>query len=121
MEMIGLLMGSEDPARLVDFYSKLFGKPVFVENGYAGWGSVGGWITIGPHDQVKGANPEPGRMIWNVTSNDVRGDFDRFVAAGATVVREPYDPSGQDSSDALIATFADPDGNYFQLVSPMEM
>jgi len=121
MEMIGVLIGSEDPKRLVDFYTKLFGEPAFDENGYTGWGSAAGWITIGPHDQVKGTNTEPGRLIWGTMSNDVRGDFERFVAAGATVVREPYDPSGQDGSDALIATFADPDGNYFQLMSPMEM
>ena len=120
MEMIGLLIGSEDPKRLVDFYRRLFGDPAFDENGYSGWGSAGGWVTIGPHDQVKGTNREPGRLIWNVTSNDVRGDFDRFVAAGATVVAEPYDPGGEDG-EGLIATLADPDGNYFQLVSPMEM
>jgi predicted enzyme related to lactoylglutathione lyase len=34
------------------------------------------------------------------------------------VVREPYDPSGGDG-DMRIATFADPDGNYVQLMSPM--
>ena len=49
----------------------------------------------------------------------MRGAFDRFVAAGAIVVREPYgfdqDPSGTDQ----IATLADPDDNYFQLMSPM--
>jgi predicted enzyme related to lactoylglutathione lyase len=122
MEMIGVLIGSEDPKRLVDYYSKLFGTPDFEEGGYAGWGSGGGWITIGPHDQVKGTNPEPGRLIWNVSSNDVKGDFERFVAAGATVVREPYDPgSPEDAPEMLIATFADPDGNYFQLVTPMSM
>ena len=43
-------------------------------------------------------------------------------AAGAIVVREPYefDADGQVST-ASIATLADPDGNYFQLTSPMEM
>jgi predicted enzyme related to lactoylglutathione lyase len=122
MEMIGLLIGSEDPKRLVDYYSDLFGKPDFEDGGYAGWGSSGGWITIGPHDQVKGSNAEPGRLIWNVSTPDVRVEFDRFVAAGATVVREPYNPGGpSDGPDMLIATFVDPDGNYFQLVTPMQM
>jgi len=32
-------------------------------------------------------------------------------------VREPYNPGG--APDGLIATFEDPDGNYFQLMSPM--
>ena len=50
----------------------------------------------------------------------MKGDFQRLKDAGAIVVREPYafDMEGQDQAD--IATLADPDGNYFQLVSPMQ-
>ncbi len=47
----------------------------------------------------------------------MKGDFERFKAAGATVVQEPYNPG--DEGQMQIATFADPDDNYFQLVSPM--
>ena len=47
----------------------------------------------------------------------MKGDFDGFVAAGATVVQEPYRPDVD--QDMWVATFADPDDNYFQLVSPM--
>ena len=45
------------------------------------------------------------------------GDFERFKAAGATVIREPY--KMDEAPGAWIATFSDPDNNYFQLVSPM--
>ena len=78
-------------------------------------------MFIGPHDQVKGKNASPGRIILNIESADVRGDFERLVAAGATVVREPYSPGPMPDGapEMLIATFADPDDNYFQLVSPM--
>jgi predicted enzyme related to lactoylglutathione lyase len=48
----------------------------------------------------------------------VRGDFERFKASGATVIAEPYG-SEDDPDQGLIATFADPDNNYFQLMSPM--
>jgi predicted enzyme related to lactoylglutathione lyase len=35
-------------------------------------------------------------------------------------VQEPYRPDGMDDATQMwIATFADPDGNYFQLMSPM--
>ena len=47
----------------------------------------------------------------------MQGDFERFKAAGATVVREPY--GFEEAPGSLIATFADPDGNYFQLQTPM--
>jgi predicted enzyme related to lactoylglutathione lyase len=72
---------------------------------------------VGPHDDVKGRNGTPGRLIWNIETSDVKKEFERLRSAGATVVREPYDP--QEGSGMLIATFSDPDDNYFQLLSPM--
>ena len=118
MNFNSILVGSDDPQRLVDYYAKLLGQPGFSEGGYTGWQLGTGWVTIGPHSEVVGPNAQPGRLIWNIESADVRGHFDRFKAAGATVVREPY---GMDDAgdDGLIATFSDPDGNYFQLMSPM--
>ena len=117
MNFNSILIGSEDPQRLVDYYTKLFGKPAFEDGGYSGWPIGSGWITIGPHDQVNGKNAHPGRLIWNIESADVQADFERLRAAGATVVREPYGPD--EDADGWIATFADPDDNYFQLMSPM--
>ena len=46
------------------------------------------------------------------------GDFDRMKAAGAIVIAEPY--SMEEEPGSSIATFADPDGNYFQVMTPME-
>jgi len=117
MNLNSILIGSEDPRRLVEYYTKLFGKPTMEEGGYTGWQLGTGWVTIGPHDQVTGPNVHPGRIIWNIESSDVQGDFERFRDAGATVIAEPYGPDG--SPDGRIATLADPDGNYFQLMSPM--
>jgi predicted enzyme related to lactoylglutathione lyase len=114
-----ILIGSEDPQRLAAYYTRLFGEPGWNEGGFSGWQIGTGFITVGPHDQVKGANTAPGRVIWNIESADVRADYERLVAAGATVVQEPYHPG--EVPDAWIATFADPDGNYFQLLSPMTM
>jgi predicted enzyme related to lactoylglutathione lyase len=113
-----ILIGSEDPQRLVDYYTRLFGEPTWRDAGYAGWLIGTGVVSIGAHDQVHGKNVHPGRIIWNIESPDVRGDFERFKGAGAAVVREPYELS-DGSEEATIATFADPDDNYFQLVSPM--
>jgi predicted enzyme related to lactoylglutathione lyase len=113
-----ILIGSEDPQRLVEYYSRLLGKPVMEDGGYAGWQIGSGFVAIGPHDEVKGKSVHPGRIIWNIESDDVPGDFERFKAAGATVVREPYNPAGAGVEGMLIATFADPDDNYFQLQSP---
>jgi predicted enzyme related to lactoylglutathione lyase len=118
MNFNSILIGSEDPARLAEFYTKLFGAPAWDDNGYVGWMIGSGSVTVGPHDQVKGPNAAPGRLIWNIESTDVKGDFERFKAAGAKVIAEPYTFEG--APDSWIATLADPDENYFQLAAPMD-
>jgi predicted enzyme related to lactoylglutathione lyase len=117
MDFNSILIGSEDPQRLVDYYSRLFGEPGFQDGGYAGWLIGSGYVTVGPHDQVHGKNPQPGRLIWNIETPDVKAAFERMKGAGAIVVAEPY--SFDESPDSWIATLADPDDNYFQLMSPM--
>ena len=121
MSLNSILIGSEDPDRLAGFYTSLFGEPGWKDGGYTGWQLGGGYLMVGPHDEVKGTNPEPGRLIWNLEVADVKSEFDRLAEAGATVIREPYHPGEGESEAAemLLCTFADPDGNYFQLASPM--
>jgi predicted enzyme related to lactoylglutathione lyase len=117
MNFNSILIGSEDPGRLAGYYEKLFGEPTWNDGGYTGWLLGGGALTVGPHSEVHGSNPQPGRLIWNIESDDVQGDFERLKTAGASIVREPYGFEGAPGS--LIATFADPDGNSFQLQTPM--
>jgi predicted enzyme related to lactoylglutathione lyase len=113
----GILIGSADADRLVEYYTRLFGAPGMQEGGYSGWQFGSAFVTVGPHSEVTGQNETPGRLIWNLESPDVRGEFERFNAAGAIVIREPYEM--EEAQGYAIATLADPDGNYFQLVSPM--
>jgi predicted enzyme related to lactoylglutathione lyase len=120
MNFNNILIGSDDPQRLADYYTKLFGKPTMEEGGYWGWQIGAGFVAVGPHSEVHGKNAEPGRLIWNIETADVQTEFDRLKAAGAIVVREPYSFEDMpDASGMLIATLADPDDNYFQLMSPM--
>jgi predicted enzyme related to lactoylglutathione lyase len=121
MDLNGLLIGTENPDKLKDYYTKLFGKPGFDEGGYFGWQIGSGLLSFGPHDQVKGKNTTPGRIIWNITAADVEAEFKKLKAAGATVVKEPYEMSDAPGQKVTIATLTDPDNNYFQLMSPMEM
>ncbi len=120
MDFNSILIGSEDPDRLVAYYTRLFGEPGFSGGGYTGWQLGSGYLTVGPHSEVKGKNVHPGRLIWNLETADVQGDFDRLTAAGAIVVAEPY-TFESDPANGSIATLADPDDNYFQLTSPMDM
>jgi predicted enzyme related to lactoylglutathione lyase len=118
MNFNSILIGSEDPQRLADYYTKLFGEPTWTDGGYTGWLIGSGAVSIGPHSEVHGANAHPGRIIWNIESTDVQADFDRFKRAGAIIIREPY--TFEQAPGSWIATLADPDDNYFQLMTPME-
>jgi predicted enzyme related to lactoylglutathione lyase len=117
MNFNSILIGSEHPERLVTYYTKLFGTPLYSDGGYTGWVLGSGSISVGPHSEVHGTNDQPGRLIWNLESDDVKADFDRFKDAGAIVVREPY--TFEEAPGSWIATLADPDDNYFQLQTPM--
>ena len=117
MNFNSILIGSEHPERLVVYYTKLFGAPLYSEGGYTGWVLGSGSVNVGPHSEVHGTNDQPGRLIWNIESDDVKADFDRFKEAGAIVVREPY--PFEEAPGSWIATLADPDDNYFQLQTPM--
>ena len=74
MNFTSILIGSEDPARLVDYYTKLLGETAMSDGGYTGWQIGTGWMTVGPHDHVKGRNAHPGRLLWNIETVDVQGD-----------------------------------------------
>ncbi len=117
MNFNNILIGSDDPQRLVDYYTKLLGAPTMSEGGYTGWLIGSGFVAVGPHSEVHGKNAAPGRLIWNIETPDVTGDFERLKAAGAIIIREPY--GFEEAPGSFIATLADPDDNYFQLASPM--
>lgn len=110
-----VMLGTDDPERLIGFYRQVLGEPAWSDSAYTGWSVGAGWLMIGGHDQVKGQNEMPGRMILNFEAPDVHAEFDRIKTVGATVVAEPYEPG----AGMVLATFADPDGNYFQLASPV--
>ena len=113
-----VMIGSEDPKALSEFYTKVLGEPAWQDGGYVGWQAGNATLMIGPHSEVKGRNETPGRIILNFETPEVQGEFERIKGLGATVVREPYQPGGG-PPEMWLATFEDPDGNYFQLASPM--
>ena len=114
-----LLLSSEAPKKLVDFYRKVLARePKWQEGEYTGFENGACTLVIGPHSKVVGQNKNPERIILNLETSDVKGEFKRIKGLGAKVIADPYHM--EDNQDFLIATLADPDGNYFQLVSPMK-
>lgn len=119
LDLNGILIGSEDPARLVEFYTKILGPPDWSgdQDKFVGWQVGSGFFGIGPHTDVKGPNQSPGRILYNFETDDVTGEFERLKGLGAKIVAEPYHPS--EEPEMWVATFADPDNNYFQLATPV--
>ena len=118
MNLNNILLGTDDAPRLIEYYTKVLGAPDYSDEGYSTWMLGSGSVSIGAHSEVHGQNEAPGRVIWNIESEDVQGDFARMRDAGAIVVREPY--NFEQAPSTWIATLADPDGNYFQLMSPFD-
>lgn len=111
-----VMIGSPQPEVLGEFYARILDRPADMkEEGWYGWHLGATWLSVGQHSEVKGKAKEPQRVILNLETKEVKQEFQRIKAAGATVVKEPYELQGM-----WIATFADPDGNYFQLMSPWE-
>ncbi len=119
LNLNSFLLYSEAPEKLVDFYRRVLDQePKWQEEGFSGFEVGHCAIIIGLHSEVHGRSKNPERIMFNFETNDVKGEFERMKALGAKVIAEPYH-MGEDQ-DHMIATLADPDGNFFQLVSPME-
>ena len=119
LDLNTVMIGSDDPKTLGDFYTKVLGKPTWEDSAYVGWQAGSAWLMIGAHSEVKGRNEMPGRIMVNFETRDVKGEFERIKGLGTAVQQEPYQPGGADAPEMWVATFEDPDGNYFQLASPM--
>ena len=86
------------------------------EGGYSGWQVGNCFLTVGQHSEVHGQAKEPARIILNFETKAVQAEFERLKHMGVTVIKEPYEMEG-----VWIATLADPDGNFIQLLPPWDM
>ncbi len=114
LQSVSLMIGSNKPDQLAAFYEKVLGKPAdYADKGWFGFQIGSTFVSIGEHSEVKESALEPQRIMFNFETADVSAEFERIKALGATVIKEPYEMEG-----GMIATFADVDGNYFQLMLP---
>ena len=119
LSLNSFLLFSDNPKKLAEFYKQVFNvDPSWGEVDWTGFAVGAGFLAIGPHEKVKGKNTSPERMMFNLETSDVLGEFKRIKGYGVKVVKDPYHP--MEATDMWVATFEDPDGNYFQLMSPMK-
>ena len=117
LNLNSVMIGTTQPKALVSFYTEVLSKDpdmVDAENGFSGWQVGNSYLGVLQHSEMVGKTKDPGRVLINFETTQVKEEFERIQALGATVVREP-----SQMGNGWLATLADPDGNYFQLVSPM--
>lgn len=117
LNLNSIMIGTMQPTVLVTFYTGVIGKApdmVDADNGFSGWQVGNFYFSVLQHSEMGGKTKDPGRLLINFETAQVKEEFERIKALGASVVREP-----SQMGNGWLATLADPDGNYFQLVSPM--
>lgn len=116
LNLNSVMLGTKQPQVLADFYAKVVGRPAEwadSENGFFGWQVGSASLAVMYHSEMAGSAKDPGRVMFNFETTEVKAEFERIRNLDAVVISEPYEMEG-----GWIATLADPDGNYFQLVPP---
>ena len=114
MTLNSIMIGSAQPKELADFYEKVLARVAdWTEGNWFGWQLGSMHLSIGEHSEVKGLAKEPQRIILNFETTEVKEEFERIKRLGTKIIKEPYEMEGMS-----VATFADPDGNFFQLMTP---
>ena len=106
-----VMLASSDPARLAAFYETVlqlerlrsFHDPVFLLGE--------SMLRIIRHSAVQGANQMPARCQLNLFVADALAECVRLEGQ-VTFVRPPEN----EAWGGIVATLADPDGNYIQLI-----
>lgn len=115
-----ILLFSEKAKKLAKFYREVVGlkqsyEAEFGENNEELFGfkiGKGPELVVMDHSKVKGKNKNPERIIFNLEVDDIKKEAGRLTRAKVKKMQDIYHVEGY----GYIATFADVDGNYFQLV-----
>ena len=119
MKLAAIHIGTDQPEKLGAFYRQVLNmEPAWSSHGVTGFMVGEVILEITEHDQVNGRNQTPARIFFDLMVDDARAEFARIQALGATVIQEPYDHVDEETQ-FTVGTFADPDGNYFQVASQL--
>ena len=104
---------SDDPVRLTAFYRDVVQLPAIPDMGESAFEAGGGAVFIVEgHSEITGPAKEPARFLVDFMVDDLAAEQARLEAAGVRFIRT----AGQEPWGGVISTFADPDGNYVQLI-----
>jgi predicted enzyme related to lactoylglutathione lyase len=103
---------SENPERLMKFYTEVVGLPKNPNMGDSAVDAGGTTFGFDGHSDIKGGTKEPARVLVDFFVDDIAAEQRRLEAAGVKFTRT----QGKEYWGGIISTFADPDGNIVQLI-----
>lgn len=113
---VGMLIvnvNSEQPDRLMGFYRDVVGLPPHPDTERESTLIAGGAeLVFDSHSEVHGLSTQPQRILLNLFVDDLATEQARIEAQGVKFIRS----AGREAWGGVISTFADPDGNYCQLI-----
>src|SRR3989338_10332686 len=115
-----ILLSSPNDKKLAAFYKDKVGLKQTLEAEMGDRGEklfgfelkAGSGFYIMDHSEVKGANKQPQRYLLNFEVEEINTEVKKLLKKGVKQIQDVYHVEDY----GLIATFADVDGNYFQLV-----
>src|SRR5262245_56676075 len=106
LNLNSIMVGTTQPDVMGEFYAKVFARPAdMADGGGYGWMVGSTFFSVGGHSEMTGMTRDPGRVMCNFETEQVQEEFERIKAAGATVIKAPYEMEGMEGF--WIATFAD--------------
>src|SRR3979409_747887 len=88
LSLTSIRIGSSQPKVLAEFYEKFFGRPADVQNGpFHMWQGGGSSFRVSDHSELNGPTKEPGRILLNFDTKEVKVEFERLKALGLTIIK----------------------------------
>ena len=118
LNLNSIMIGTKQPKVLGAFYEKILGKPaemVDAENGFYGWQAGTAYFAVLDHSEMVGRTKDPGRVMLNFETQQVKTEFERIKALGGTVIKAPYENGGWMDCDPggpgwKLLSISDPNG-----------
>src|SRR5512143_3630291 len=97
LNLNSIMIGTKQPKVLAAFYEKVLGKPadmVDEEKGFYGWQAGAAYLGVLDHSEMGGRSKDPGRVMINFETPQVKEEFERIKSLGGVVIKAPYEMGG---------------------------
>jgi len=92
LNLNSVMIGTTQLKELASFYEKVLGKPadmIDTENGFYGWQIGTTFMGVLEHSEMNGRSKDPGRVMINFETSQVKEEFERIKAQAAWSSRRP--------------------------------